>query len=159
MNGARLRGKEGHRLKEGDTLTLGVAEGNAPPNQYTVGFHRIVVCHSRLGKAAKLTVVAMCKACGVHVAKEWTSNATHLVVSVGQCTPTTLQALLACKPVVLPSWLVALWGVLEGIIFGREAVGEVFMPCATRIFLLSFPSLSFSIFLSLSFFLLFLCRD
>ena len=108
VNGARLRGKEGHRLKEGDTLTLGVAEGDAPPNQYTVGFHLIVVCHSRLDKTAKLTVVAMCKACGVHLAKEWSSNATHLVLGAGQCTLKTLQALLACKPVVLPSWLVAL---------------------------------------------------
>ena len=39
VNGARVRGEEGHRLMEGDTLTLGVAEGVAPPNVFKVGFH------------------------------------------------------------------------------------------------------------------------
>ena len=35
-----------------------------------------------------------------------------------------------------PSWLVALWHVLEGIFFGRKAVEDVFRPYAARLSLL-----------------------
>ncbi|XP_032876053.1 nibrin isoform X2 [Amblyraja radiata] len=103
VNETRLQNNSPRILKSGDAVTFGVFD-----SKFRVEYEPLVISSSCLEVPVKIALNHSIQQLGGHVAKNWTKDSTHLVMSSVKITVKTICAMICGRPIVKPEYFVDL---------------------------------------------------
>lgn len=103
VNEVRLQKNSPRILKSGDAVTFGVFD-----SKFRVEYEPLTISSSCLEVPVKIALNHSIQQLGGHVAKNWTKDSTHLVMSSVKITVKTICAMICGRPIVKPEYFVDL---------------------------------------------------
>ncbi|XP_055489607.1 nibrin isoform X2 [Leucoraja erinacea] len=103
VNEVRLQNNSPRILKSGDAVTFGVFD-----SKFRVEYEPLTISSSCLEVPVKIALNHSIQQLGGHVAKNWTKDSTHLVMSSVKITVKTICAMICGRPIVKPEYFVDL---------------------------------------------------